>query len=150
MWPDFSKLALVYRMKNSEAWHALYKKKLVHSSVTIATWTIKFKPYTSLLLNYHAIQVWPIQLLWQHSYDVIPLLQWHAMHAMLLSFSSCISVLILKSQTLKFSQTNIFSQIIYSLFVVLHQMGPHELKLPIWGNNSFYVLSCFIVSCFGI
>ena len=52
-----------------------------------------------------------LQLQWQHSHDVIPLLQWHAVHAMLLSFSSCIPVLIFKSQTLRFSQTNNFSQI---------------------------------------
>ena len=79
--------------------------------VTIATRTFKSIPYTSLLWNYQAIQVWHFQLLWQHSYDVIPLLQWHAVYAMLLSFSSCIPVLNLKSQTLKFSQTNNFSQI---------------------------------------
>ena len=47
----------------------------------------------------------------QHSCDVISFLQWHDMHAMLLRFSSCIPVLILKSQRLKFSQTNHFSQI---------------------------------------
>ena len=47
-----------------------------------------------------------------HSCDVIPFLQWHKMPAMHLRFSSCIPVLILKSQRLKFSQTNKFSQII--------------------------------------
>ena len=47
----------------------------------------------------------------QNSYDVIPFQQWHAMHAMVLRFSSYIPVLILKRQRLKFSHTNNFSQI---------------------------------------
>ena len=44
---------------------------------------------------------------------LIPFLQWYEMHTMLLRFSSCIPVLIFKSQRHKFSQTNNFSQIIY-------------------------------------
>ena len=36
----------------------------------------------------------------------------HALHAMLLRYSSCIPVLILKSQRHSFTQTNNFSQII--------------------------------------
>ena len=47
--------------------------------------------------------------LWCHSVSAMAC---NAMHAMLLRFSSYIPVLILKSQRLKFSQTNNFSQII--------------------------------------
>ena len=42
---------------------------------------------------------------------IIPFLQWYEMHTVLLRFSSCIPVLILKSQILRFSQTNNCSEI---------------------------------------
>ena len=101
-------------MKIAEAWHAFHviaEIESVHRLVTIATRTFKFMLKIPLLWSYQAINVWILQLLWQHSYDVIPLVQCHEMHARLLRFSSCIPVLILKSQRLKFSQTNNFSQI---------------------------------------
>ena len=62
------------------------RHRMSAQSVTIATRTFKFIPKITLLWSYQAIKVWPLQLLWQHSCDVIPFLQWYEMHAMLLRF----------------------------------------------------------------
>ena len=89
----------------------------VRSSVTIATRTFKFIPNITLLWSYQSIKVHCITplvamttQLWCHSFP--------AMHAMLLRFSSYIPVQILKSQRLKFSQTNIFLKSINSLLMM--------------------------------
>ena len=80
-------------MKIPRAWHVhvITEMKSVHRSVTLA-----IRTSNPFLWSIQAINVWPLQLLWQHSCDVIQFLQWHEMHAMLLRFSSYIPVLILK------------------------------------------------------
>ena len=139
-----SNLALVCRMKISGAWHAFYAiadMEWVHMLVTIATSrTFKFIQKLPVLWSYQAIKVWLLQLLWQHSCDVIPFL--HEMHAMLLRIPSCIPVLILKSQRLKFSQTNNFSQI-NKFFVA----GGYCCPASTWydkGILTFHPLICLV------
>ena len=118
----------------SMAVHAIAEMKWVHSSVTIATKTFKFIPYTSLLWNYQDIQVWPFQLLWQHIYDVIPLLQWHAMHAMLLSFSAFqhTSANFEKWNTQIFSNKYFFSNQLIFTFNEYSQKLPYAISQNKW------------------
>ena len=58
--------------------------------------------------------------------------EWHAMHAMLLRFASCIQVLILKSQRHSFSQTNNFSQIIkFGVMYIFVEIALDETSIPV-------------------
>ena len=105
-------------------WHGMSAPFGYHSNYDLQIYTKH-----PLLCSYQATKVKPLQLLWQHSCDVIPFQQWHALHAMLLRFSSYIPVLILKSQRIKFSQTNIFSQI--NKFFVEH-VCKVTTSSPLW------------------
>ena len=107
-----SKLAWFAGCKSQDhGMHCITLLKWNERAATIATRPFKFIPNIPLLWSYQVIKVLPLQLLLRHSYDVIPFLQWHAMHAMLLRLPSYIPVLILKCQRLEFSQTNNVSQI---------------------------------------
>ena len=128
---DFSKLALVCSMKISGA--------SVHRLVTRATRNFKFIPKIRLLWSYQAINVWPLQLLWQHSCNAIPCLRWHAMHAMLLRISSCIPVLILKK-----SKTQKVSPLCwaYTCTWALHwQKSKYSLFPSPLGSNDWCIMS---------
>ena len=108
-------------MQISGAWHALHaiaEMEWVHSSVTIATRTFKFY---QTFPSYEVTR--PSKYSPFRCYDNTVVMSFrfsnrHALHAMLMRFSSYIPVLSLKSQRLKFSHTNNSSQI-NKFFVVI-------------------------------
>ena len=134
-------------MHISGAWHALHaiaEMEWVRCSATIVTMTFKFIPNT---LSYSITR--PSKYNPFSCYDNTVVMsfrsqQWHAMHAMLLRFSSYKPVLILKSQRLKFSQTNNLSQInkffvfIWSALYFHRPNKPHIYANPL--RSSYWVL----------